>query len=199
MIIKIYSNNPDPRRIGQVVEILRNDGVIIYPTDSVYAFGCSLTSSKAIERILAIRGKKSEELTVACADLSQIASCTRVDNETFRVLKRNLPGPFTFILGAGSKMPAKALEKRKTIGVRIPGHSVSQQIIKELGNPMITASVKNAEEEYTTDPELIEELYGKLVDAVIDGGYGQRIPTALVDLSGDEVQVLREGKVGVVL
>jgi len=193
MIIKIYSQNSDQRRIDQVVEILRNDGVIIYPTDSVYAYGCSLSSSKAIERIRAIRGKKCEELTVACADLSQVASYARVGNEEFRILKRNLPGPFTFILAAGSKMPAKALEKRKTVGVRIPGHPVARQIIRALGSPMITASVRNEEQEYTTDPELIDELYGSLVDAVIDGGYGHQTPTALVDLSGDEVKVLREG------
>ena len=195
MIIKIYPQDPDPRRITQVTDILRNDGVIIYPTDSVYAYGCSLLSNKAIDRIQAIRGKKSEEFTVACADLSQISSYARVDNDDFRVLKRNLPGPFTFILNASSKMPARALEKRRTVGIRVPGNSVSQHIIKALGNPMITASVKNDEQEYTTDPELIEELYGRLVDAVIDGGYGQQIPTALIDLSGDEVQVLREGKV----
>jgi len=193
MIIKIYPKDPDQRRIDQVVEILRGDGVIIYPTDSVYAYGCSLASSKAIERIRAISGRKCEELTVACADLSQVAAYTRVDNEQFRMLKRNLPGPFTFILGASSKMPAKALEKRKTIGVRIPGHPVSQQIVRALGSPMITASVKNAEHEYTTDPELIDELYGAVVDAVVDGGYGEQIPTALIDLSGGEVHVLREG------
>ncbi|GHV00696.1 threonylcarbamoyl-AMP synthase [Bacteroidia bacterium] len=199
MIVKIYPQNPDARRIEQVVEILRNDGVIIYPTDSVYAYGCSLSSSKAIERIKTIRGKEADRLTVACADLSQISAYARMDNDEFQILRRNFPGPFTFILNASSKMPAKALEKRKTVGIRIPGHSVSQQIIKQLGCPMITASVKNAEEEYTTDPELIEERYGRMVDAVIDGGYGQQIPTALVDLSGDEVVVLREGKVEVIL
>jgi tRNA threonylcarbamoyl adenosine modification protein (Sua5/YciO/YrdC/YwlC family) len=199
MIIKIYPQNPNPKRIEQVVDILRRDGVIIYPTDSVYAYGCSLSSAKAIERIKAIRGKKGDELTVVCSELGQVATYARVDDATHRILRRNFPGPFTFVLNASSKMPDKALAGRKTLGIRIPGNSVSLEIVRALGGPMITASVKNSEAEYTTDPELIEELYGKAVDAVVDGGYGQEIPTALVDLSGDVPLVLREGKVEVIL
>lgn len=199
MIVKIYPQNPNEKEIGKVVSVLQNDGVIIYPTDSVYAFGCSVSSVKAIERIKALRGKTDDQLTLACADLSSVAEYAKVDNDTFKTLKRNLPGPFTFILQATSMMPVKALEKRKTLGVRIPGHSVSQEIIKALGVPMMTISVKNAEEEYTTDPELIHELYGSKIDMVIDGGYGQVVPTAVVDMSDDEVRILRDGKVEPVL
>lgn len=199
MVIKIYPQNPNAKQIARVVEILRNDGVIIYPTDSVYAYGCSLESRKAIERIKAIRGKNDDNLTVAFSDLSQISTYARLDDRAFKILRQNLPGPFTFVLNASSKISAKALENRKTLGVRIPGHSVSQELIRALGCPMITASVKNDESEYTTDPELIDELYGAKVEAVIDGGYGQDIPTAIVDLSGDEVEILRPGKVDAVI
>lgn len=195
MLIKIYPENPNSREISRVAEVLRGDGVIIYPTDGVYAFGCSLHSIKAIDRIKAIRNKRDDELTIICENLSRVSDYARVDNLQFKVLKRNLPGEFTFILKASGKVPDKALGRRKTVGVRIPDNPIPVSIVEELGIPMVTASVKDADEviEYTTDPELIWERYGRVVDMVIDGGYGNNVPTTMVDLTADEPQVLREG------
>lgn len=195
MQIRIYPDNPNPKEINRVAEILRNDGVVIYPTDGVYAFGCSLGSIKAIDRIKSIRNKRDDELTIVCDSLSRISDWARVDNVQFRTLKRNLPGPFTFILQASGKVPEKALGKRKSIAVRMPANSIPVSIVAELGMPMVTASVKDPDEviEYTTDPELIWERYGRVVDAVIDGGYGDKIPTTMVDLREDEPEILREG------
>lgn len=195
MIIKIYPQNPNPKDIDRVVEILRGGGVIVYPTDGVYAFGCSLASGKAVERLKALRNRRNDQLTIACESLSRVAEYTLVDNAQFRLLKRSLPGAFTFILRASSRIPDKALGKRKTVGVRISDNSIPQAIVSQLGVPLATASVKdeNDESEYTTDPELIEERYGRLVDAVVDGGYGSLVPTTLVDLSDGEAEILRQG------
>ena len=195
MLVKIYPDNPNNKEIMRITEILHNDGVIIYPTDGVYAFGCSLHSIKAIDRIKAIRNKRDDELTIVCESISRISDWARVDNAQFKVMKRNLPGPFTFILQASAKVPDKALGKRKTIAVRIPANTIPVAIVAELDIPMVTASVKDPDEviEYTTDPELIWERYGRLVDAVIDGGYGDNIPTTMVDLTDDEPGILREG------
>ena len=196
MLIRIYPENPNEKAITQVVDILQRDGVIIYPTDSVYAFGCSLRSPKALERLRRIRGKESDELAVVFESLAQVAEYCRVDNATFRTLKRNLPGPFTFVLEASSRVPDKALARRKTIGVRIPAHPVARAIVEALGVPMVTASVRDDDEvvEYTTDPELIHERYGREVELVIDGGPGDIVPTTVVDLTDGEPEVLREGK-----
>ncbi len=196
MLTKIYEQNPSERELRRIVEVLERDGVVIYPTDSVYAFGCSIHSPRAIEKLRRMRGKSSESLAVVFADLAQVAEYCRVDNAAFRILKRNLPGPFTFILPASSRIPDKALEKRRTIGVRIPANGVARAVVEALGAPLITASVKDDDEvvEYTTDPELIHERYGRDVEAVIDGGMGDNIPTTVVDLSGDEPEILREGK-----
>lgn len=195
VLIKLYTKNPDRKVVDRVVEILDGDGLIIYPTDGVYAFGCSLRSRKALERMKAIRHKSDSDFSIMCSDLSHIADYARVDNSAFRLLKRNLPGPFTFILKASSKVPDKALSKRKTIGVRVADNAIPQAIIAGLGQPLITSSVKDDDEitEYTTDPELIYERYGRLVDAVVDGGPGGIVPTTLVDLSGDEPEIIREG------
>lgn len=195
MLIKIYPENPNHKEISRITEILRNDGVIIYPTDGVYAFGCSLHSIKAIDRIKTIRNKRDDELTIVCESISRVSDWARVDNTQFKILKRNLPGPFTFILQASSKVPDKALGKRKTIAIRIPANNIPTAIVAELGIPMVTASVKDPDEiiEYTTDPELIWERYGKSVEAVLDGGYGDNIPTTMVDLTDDEPEILREG------
>lgn len=195
MLVKIYPENPNEKEIARVAKVLADDGVIIYPTDGVYAFGCSLHSIKAIDRIKAIRNKRDDELTIVCGSLSRIADYARVDNTQFRVLKRNLPGAFTFILQASGRVPDKALGRRKTVGVRIPANQIPVHIVEELGIPLVTASVKDPDEviEYTTDPELIWERYGRQVDMVIDGGYGNNIPTTMVDLTSDEPEVLREG------
>ena len=196
MLVKIYGDNPSERELKRVVEALERDGIVIYPTDSVYAFGCSLRSAKAVERLRRLRGRSEAPLTVVFHDIAQVAEYCRVDNTTFRILKRNLPGPFTFLLPASSRVPDKALERRRTIGIRIPAHPVARAVVEALGCPMITASVKDDDEvvEYTTDPELIEERYGREVSLVIDGGMGDNVPTTVVDLTGDEPEIVREGR-----
>ncbi len=195
MLIKIYPQNPNQKNIDQVVRILENDGVVVYPTDTVYAFGCSLKSGKAIERIRTIRGRKDNDMAIICSDLSNISDYARVDNRVFKILKRNLPGPFTFILKASGRVPDKFLEKRKTVGVRIPENQIPLSIVSTLGYPLVTALVKDEDDviEYTTDPELIHEKYRDLVDAVVDGGYGNNEASTVVDCSGDEVEIVRPG------
>ena len=194
MIVKIYPQNPNRKAIDQVVAVLENDGVIVYPTDTVYAFGCSLKSPKAIEKLKAIRDKDGE-LSIVCADLSHISDYAKVETPVFKVLKRNLPGPFTFILKASGRVPEKYLEKRKNVGVRIPENPIPQQIVEYLGNPLVTASVRDEDDviEYTTDPELIHEKYGALVDLVIDGGYGNNEASTVVYCTGDEPEIVRQG------
>lgn len=196
MLVKIYGQNPSERELKRVVEALERDGIVIYPTDSVYAFGCSLRSAKAVERLRRLRGRSEAPLTVVFDSMARVAEYCRVDNAAFRILKRNLPGPFTFVLPASSRIPDKALERRRTIGIRIPAHPVARAVVEALGCPMVTASVKDDDEvvEYTTDPELIEERYGRDVALVIDGGMGDNVPTTVVDLTGDEPEILREGR-----
>ncbi len=196
MLVKIYGQNPSERELKRVVEALEHDGIVIYPTDSVYAFGCSLRSAKAVERLRRLRGRSDAPLSVVFDDIAGVAEYCRVDNAAFRILKRNLPGPFTFILSASSRIPDKALERRRTIGIRIPSHPVARAVVEALGCPMVTASVKDDDEvvEYTTDPELIEERYGRDVALVIDGGMGDNVPTTVVDLTGEEPEILREGR-----
>ncbi|MCM1150521.1 MAG: L-threonylcarbamoyladenylate synthase [Alistipes sp.] len=194
MLVRIYGQNPSERELQRVVSVLGNDGIVIYPTDSLYAFGCALTSAKAIERLRRLKGKN--EFSLVFSDLAQVAAFCRVDNAAFRVLKRNLPGPFTFVLPASSRVPDKTLGKRKTIGVRIPADPVARAIVETLGCPLVTASVRceDDEVEYATDPELIHERYGREVPLVVDGGVGDSVPTTVVDLSDGEPGILREGK-----
>lgn len=194
MLAKIYEKNPSERELKRVVEALDRDELVVYPTDSVYAVGCSLRSPRAIERLRRIKGEG--EFSVLFSSISQVAEYCRVDNAVFRILKRNLPGPFTFILPASSRVPEKALAKRRTIGVRIPDNAIPRAIVEALGCPRVTTSVKDDDEaeEYTTDPELIHERYGRDVALVVDGGIGDRTPTTVVDLTGDEPEILREGK-----
>ncbi|WP_295935332.1 L-threonylcarbamoyladenylate synthase [uncultured Alistipes sp.] len=196
MLTKIYEQNPSERELRKVVEALESDGIIIYPTDSVYAFGCSLHSPKAIERLRRMKGKDAGAFTIVFEDIAQVADYCRVDNAAFRILKRNLPGPFTFVLAASSRVPDKALEKRRTIGIRIPANAIARAIVGALGCPLVTTSVKDDDQvvEYTTDPELIHERYGQEVAMVVDGGVGDNVPTTVVDLTGDEPEILREGK-----
>ncbi len=195
MLIKIYPENPNERAISRVAEILRADGVIIYPTDSVYAFGCSLKSVRAIEKIRALKDKKATDMAIVCSDLSHIADYARVDTPTFKILKRHLPGPFTFILRPSNRMPEKFLMKRHDVGVRIPDNNIVSEIVRALGCPLVTTSVKDDDEviEYTTDPSLIDEKYGHSVDIVIDGGYGNNHPSTVVDCTGDEPEIVRQG------
>ncbi len=196
MIVKLYSKNTSERDLARVCDALEGGGVVIYPTDSVYAFGASIQSPKAIERLKEVCGKNLEELSIVCSSISQIAEYCKVDNVEFKILKRNLPGAITFILKASQRIPEKAIGKRKSIGVRIPDNPITMAIIERLGNPMITASVKNREnidEEYTTDPELIDEMWGEKVALVVDGGMGYVEPTTVVELIDGEAEIIREG------
>ncbi len=195
MLVKIYPSNPNERQVAQAARVLADGGVVIYPTDSVYAFCCSARSARGLERLRAVKGKE-HELTLVCEDISRVSDYVKVDNPAFKLLKRNLPGPFTFILPASSRVPDKALGRRRSIGVRIPSNPIPQALVHALDAPLLTTSVKDDDQivEYTTDPELIHERYGNRVDMVIDGGYGDNIPTTLVDLTGDEPAILRQGK-----
>lgn len=194
-MVKIYPQNPSEREIERVAKVLESDGLVIYPTDGVYAFGCSLRSAKAIERLRNLSGKEEKLLSIVCSDISMVDKFARIDNNIFKILKRNTPGEFTFILEASSKVPDKALAGRKSVGVRIPNNNIPLEIVERLAFPMVTASVKSDDDvmEYTTDPELIAERYDASVDLVIDGGYGSVVPTTLVDLTSGEPEVLREG------
>lgn len=191
MILKLYPENPSEKIIDQIVKILNSGGVIAYPTDTVYAFGCALNNSKAVEKLRAIKGKKETLFAILCADLSHVADYARVDNTTFKVLRNNLPGAFTFILEAKTITPSKVLGNRKTIGIRVPDNNIAVAIVRALGEPLLTTSIKNEEVEYIIDPELIHEQY-HMLDAVVDGGYGTYEPSTVVDCSGDEIEILRQ-------
>ncbi len=199
MLIKLYEENPNPKDVKKVVEILKSDGVIIYPTDSVYAFGCNIFSQKALERIAQLKNldPQKAQFSIIFYDLSQISNYTNpLSNEIFKLLKRNLPGPFTFILEANSKVPKMLkLNKKKTIGIRIPNNNIARQIVHELGNPIFTTSVIEHDDiiEYMTDPELIHEKYKNLVDLVIDGGPGNLVASTIVDCTGEEIEIIRQG------
>jgi len=195
---KIYPDNPQQEKIYRIVEILRRGGVIIYPTDTIYGLGCDIFNSKAVEKVCRIKGIKKDKsnLSFICHDLSQISEYTRnISTPVFKLMKKTLPGPYTFILDAASKVPKSVNAKRKTIGIRIPDHNIPRMLVKELGNPIITTSIRDEDEiiEYSTDPELIYEKFSNLVDAVIDGGYGNNVASTIVDCSGNEIEVLRQG------
>ena len=196
--IKIYEENPNPRQIGKVVEILRQGGLIIYPTDTVYGLGCDISNAKAMERLAKLRGVKLNQhhWSFVCADMSNLSDYARqLNNPTFKILKKSLPGPYTFVLPGNNRLP-KLFRKKKTIGIRIPDNNIARALVAELGHPIISTSIKDEDEvlEYTTDPELIYEKWNKLVDVVVDGGMGGNIPSTVIDLSGEYPEVLREGK-----
>lgn len=197
MFIKLYEDNPNFKQIREITEILKQGGVIIYPTDTIYAIGCDINQAKAVQRVATIKGIKAEKanFSMICRDLSNISVYAKVNNETFKTMKRVLPGPFTFILNASNKLPHILENKRKTVGVRIPDNEIVMALVEELGNPLLTTSVHDDDElvEYMTDPELIYEKYGDLVDVVIDGGYGKNIPSTVVDCSGDGFEIIRQG------
>ena len=197
-IIKIYEDKPSEAAIKKVVEVLRNGGLIIYPTDTVYGLGCDITNSKALERIAKIKGIKLEKanFSFVCHDLSNLSDYVKqIDTSTFKLLKRALPGPYTFILPGNNDLP-KEFRKKKTVGIRIPDNRIAQEIVKMLGNPIVSTSIHDDDEiiEYSTDPELIFEKWQNIVDMVIDGGYGDNTPSTIIDLSGYEPFVVREGK-----
>ncbi|MFM7627963.1 MAG: L-threonylcarbamoyladenylate synthase [Algoriphagus sp.] len=196
--LKIYEENPDPRRVQQIAEILRSGGVIIYPTDTVYGIGCDITQQKAVEKICRIKGinPKKHNFSIVCADLSHLALYTRViPKSVFKLMKKGLPGPFTFILEASSQVPKILHSSKKTVGIRVPDHKIPRAIVEELGHPILSTSLVHDERalEYSTNPELIFEKYQHLVDLVIDGGPGSYVPSSVVDCTGDEVSCLREG------
>ena len=196
--IKIYEENPNPKEIKRVVKILRDGGVIIYPSDTVYALGCDINNNRAMERVAQLRGVKLEKanFSFVCEDLSNLSDYVKqIDTPTFKILKRNLPGPYTFILPGNNNLPS-VFKKKKEVAIRVPDNSITRAIVQELGNPIISTSIKDEDEviEYTTDPELILEKWDNLVDLVIDGGYGGNIASTVIDLTGTEPVVVREGK-----
>ena len=198
--IKIYPENPNPKEINKVVDILRKGGLIIYPTDTVYGLGCDITNTKALEKIARIKGVKLAKAnwSFICADLSNLSDYVRqIDTATFKILKRALPGPYTFILPGNNSLP-KEFKKKKTVGIRVPDNNIARTLVEVLGNPIISTSIRDEDEllEYTTDPELIYEKWQNLVDAVIDGGYGDNVASTVIDLSEGEPVVIREGKGG---
>ena len=224
MLVKLYDRNPDPRTVRRIVNVLRDGGIVIYPTDTIYAIGCDIFQARAVEKICRIKGVAPEKanLSFICKDLSQISDFSHLSNPVFKLLKRNLPGPFTFILTGSSQLP-KLFKQRRTVGVRVPDNGIVQAIVEELGNPLMTASLKDYEgwssllpadeadngdfdlepdfgldpdempAEYATDPELIDERYGSLVDMVIDGGMGRLEPSTIVDCTGDWPVLVRQG------
>jgi len=196
--IKIYEENPNPREIQRVVQVLRKGGLVIYPTDTVYGLGCDITKTKALEKIARIKGIRLDKAnwSFLCADLSNLSDYVRqIDTTTFKILKRALPGPYTFILPGNSNLP-KVFKKKKTVGIRVPDNSICKALVEALGNPIVSTSIRDDDElvEYTTDPELIFEKWKNLVDVVVDGGYGGNIGSTIIDLSDDEPVVVREGK-----
>ena len=197
-IIKIYEDKPSEAAIKKVVEVLRDGGLVIYPTDTVYGLGCDITNSRALERIAKIKGIKLEKanFSFVCYDLSNLSDYVRqIDTTTFKILKRTLPGPYTFILPGNNDLP-KEFRKKKTVGIRVPDNNIAREIVRMLGNPIVSTSIHDEDEvlEYSTDPELIFEKWQNKVDLVIDGGYGDNIGSTIIDLSGYEPIVVREGK-----
>ncbi len=198
MLLKLYERNPDPRHINKIVELLENGGVIIYPTDTVYGMGCDITKARAVERVARIKGIKPEKarFSFICSDLSHLSDFARhVDNTTFKMMKSYLPGPYTFILNASNRVPKSIKQNRKTVGIRIPDNNIILEIVRQLGHPILTTSLKEDDQilEYHTDPEMIYGEYQDLVDIVIDGGYGGMVPSTIIDCTGEIPEVLRQG------
>ncbi|WLD22591.1 L-threonylcarbamoyladenylate synthase [Flavobacterium dauae] len=196
--IKIYPENPNEKEIQKVVKILKEGGLVIYPTDTVYGLGCDITNTKALERIAKIKGVKLEKanFSFVCNDLSNISEYVKnLETSSFKILKRALPGPYTFILEGNNNLP-KEFKKKKTVGIRVPDNSIALELVKQLGNPIVSTSIYDDDEviEYTTDPELIFEKWQNRVDVVIDGGYGDNTASTIIDLTGSEPEVIREGK-----
>ena len=195
--IKLYNENPNPKEIARVVKVLQSGGLIIYPTDTIYGLGCDITKTKSLEKIAKIKGVQLEKanLSFICNDLSHLSDYVKqIDSATFKILKRALPGPYTFILPGSNNLP-KVFKKKKTVGIRIPDNNIIRTLVEELGNPIVSTSIRDEDDvlEYTTDPELIFEKWQGLVDVVIDGGYGDNEPSTVIDLT-EEPAVIREGK-----
>lgn len=199
MLLKIYPENPNPKDIQQVVNVLKNGGIIIYPTDTVYGLGCDITNGKAVEKIAHFKNVSVEKsnFSFICSDLSHVSDFSKpISNPVFKLLKNYLPGPFTFILNANSNVPKYFKGKKKTVGVRIPDNSIILEIVRVLGNPIMSTSIHDEDDiiEYSTDPELIHEKYKDFAELVIDGGYGNNVPSTIVDLTSDMPEIIRQGK-----
>ena len=197
-IIKIYEDKPSEAAIKKVVEVLKDGGLVIYPTDTVYGLGCDITNSRALEKLAKIKGIKLEKanFSFVCSSLSNLSDYVKqIDTSTFKILKRALPGPYTFILPGNNDLP-KEFRKKKTVGIRVPDNNIAREIVKLLGNPIVSTSIHDEDEviEYSTDPELIFEKWNNKVDLVIDGGYGDNVASTIIDLTGYEPEVIREGK-----
>ncbi len=194
-LLKILEENINGRHLNEIVDTLADGGIVIYPTDTIYAIGCDALNNQAIERICTIKAMKSAKtnLSIICSDLSEVAHYAKVSNSLFRLMKENLPGAFTFILPALSKLP-KAFKGRRTVGIRIPQSPIALAIEKALGHPILTTSVEGSDDDFITEPELIAEHYGHLVDIVVDGGRGDTVPSTIVDCTGSEIEIVREGK-----
>jgi len=197
-IIKVYDKNPNPKAIEKIVKILKKGGLIIYPTDTVYGLGCDITNNKALEKIARIKGVKPDKanFSFVCHDLSNLSDYVKqIDQPTFKLLKRTLPGPYTFILEGNNNLP-KVFKKKKTVGIRVPDNTIARTIVAALGNPIVSTSIKDDDEviEYTTDPELIFEKWQNKVDLVVDGGYGDNQASTVIDLTKGEVEIIRKGK-----
>ncbi len=195
ILIKLFEDNPNERILRDIADRLRQGGVIIYPTDTIYAIGCDIMNPKAVRRVASLKGLKAEkaDFSIICGSQSEIAEYAKVSNALFKEMKRLLPGPYTFILPATSKLPNVLMNKRKTVGVRIPDNFIPRSIVEVLGNPLLTTSIETENEITETDPELIYETYRDKVDMVIDGGYGKNTASTVLDCTGDEIVVLREG------
>lgn len=197
MLLKLYDKDTNIRDVLKVVKVLRDGGLIIYPTDTVYAIGCDAMNVRAVERICAIKGVNptKHNLSIVCPDLSGVAEYAKVSNAAFRLMKSCLPGPFTFILPTGSRLP-KIFKNKREVGVRVPDSNIVRSIVIELGNPLLSMSLHDDDEvvEYSTDPELIDEKYGNVVDLVVDGGYGGIVPSTVIDCSSEEFAIIRQGK-----
>ena len=198
MLVKIYEENPNPKEIAKVVKVLQDGGLVIYPTDTVYALGCDALNVRAVEKICKIKGVNPQKsnLSIICYDLSNLSEYAKVSNAAFKLMKRYLPGPYTFILPTSSELP-KIYKNRKEVGIRVPDNQIVRTIVQELGNPLLTMSVHDDEDEvmeYSTDPELIDEKYEGKVDIVIDGGYGGIEPSTVIDCTSDEFSIIRQGK-----
>lgn len=198
MLLKLYPENPNPDRIRKVVEVLEDGGIIIYPTDTVYAMGCDIKAHKSIEKIARLKGLNplNPDMSLIFRDMSQLSEYTVIrDNSVFKLLKRNLPGPFTFIVQANNQIPKLFKNKKKTVGIRIPDNNIVHEIVRELGRPIMTTSIHDPDEviEYTTDPELIYEKYMDVAEIVIDGGYGRNEASTIVDCTSEEINIIRQG------
>lgn len=196
--IKLFEENPDPRKIQQIVDLLKDGAVIIYPTDTIYGLGCDLTNRKAIDKLCWVKGIKPGKINLSfiCEDMSHISDYVKnLSTPTFKLMKKNLPGPFTFILPANSNVPKIVNANKKTVGIRIPNNNIPIALVKALGNPLITTSIKDNDDivEYPTDPEEIYESFKNLVDVVIDGGYGNNNPSTVIDCTKEPAEIVREG------